>query len=185
LCAVRLKFGGHLGQFGDGVHVAGGAVFQGGDDEAGLALAVGVVDVDFAEAEAEVLLGVVFQGGETADGGRGVEEDGHDVAVVTCGKRIGGEHGGNLRCGADEDADGTAHAAGESGFEDGLDCGFGLAGLEDDVAAGDPGADGFEAEVFTEGLEVGHGKAAGSHEVEGAEKGDVGGHGWTSLTEDL
>jgi hypothetical protein len=51
-----------------------------------------------------------------------------------------------------------------------------LWGLEDDVAAGDVGLDGFEAGGFAEGFELGHGQLAGAADVDGAEERDEGGH---------
>src|SRR4051794_17938299 len=90
------------------------------------------------------------------------------------GEGLGGAGGFG---GAEVDADGFFGVGFECGGEFGVDVGFGFGGIEEDVAAGDVGADGFEAGVFAEGDEVGHGEFAGAADVDGAEEGDVGGHG--------
>ena len=91
-------------------------------------------------------------------------------------ERVGGEGGGHLRRCTDVDDNGFAAVFGNRGCEQGFDLGFGLGGLEDDVAAGDVSSDRLEAKRLAHGLEFCHGQLAGAHDVHGAKKSDVGIH---------
>jgi hypothetical protein len=114
---LLLKDCGHLGQLGDGVHVAGCAFFGGGDFEAGVGHAWTVVDVDFAQAQLDFF--VPLPGGVVESvGWRGlVEEDGYGGVRWSVGEGICGEDGGHLGCGSDDDADGFAGVVGQASLE--------------------------------------------------------------------
>ena len=61
-------------------------------------------------------------------------------------------------------------------FERLLDSGFGFAAGEHDIAAGDVGADGLEAERLAHRLELAHRQLAGAADIDRTEPGDKGGH---------
>jgi hypothetical protein len=78
---------------------------------------------------------------------------------------------------AHQHADRLAGIGFKSLFKRRLDCGFGLAAGEDDIAACDVGADGSEAEFLADGLEIAHRQFAGAADIDRAEQSHERTHG--------
>ena len=181
LCGTAELGLGEGDQFGDGVEVAecGGGLAE-GELEFGAADALGVVDVELAGAEAELLAGRGEDAVEGVGGERVVEKGDLDLVRLRTREGVGGEHGGELRAGADHDVclgvGGLAQAGVECCFEALPERGLAERGAEEDVAALDVGAGGGEAELAAEGDEVAHGEDAGAADVDAAEQSDE--EGW-------
>jgi hypothetical protein len=169
---MALKACGHLRKLGNGVHVAGRAVFGSRDLELGFALAIRVVDVDFAPAETELFAGVAGKDCKGISGRGSVKEDGESEVGGHLRKGIAGQNGGHLRGGADQDADRFACVGGERILKRGFDVRFGLGGLKDDVAACNVSPDGLEASRFAHGFEFRHWEIARSADVDGTQESD-------------
>ena len=133
----ELGGGGEGGEFFQGVEVAGGAVGGGGDDEFGLALAFGVVDVDFAEAGGWTFSMVRLRRVEWRSAGGAWSRKKMRVWLgAALGKGLGGDDGVEFGGGAEEDGGGVFGVGLEGeGLEFEFDLRFGFVGGEEDVAA--------------------------------------------------
>jgi hypothetical protein len=77
---------------------------------------------------------------------------------------------------ADQHADRLAGIAFERGFQRLLHRGFGFAGGEDHIAAGDVGFDAGKAQRLAHRLQLGHRQLAGAADIHRTKQGNEGGH---------
>jgi len=124
------------------------------------------MDVDLAAPQPDLFAALAANAGQRIRRWRAVEEHRHGAVRRGLRKRIVRQHLRNIRSAAHQHADRLAGIGLQSLFKRGLDGGFGLAAGEDDIAAGDEGADGSEPQLLADIPEVAHRQLAGAADID-------------------